>query len=374
MKKLSALLTHLANPWRSACLRVLALALCGACSASAVAACNDGVLISPTAVTANDISTLLHHRDFAKLDQLADKYRIEMSLGSDGKPNLMGFYSGVSNSIANCGDVKQSEKQWMAHQKLLLGWRKASPNTTPPAVALAQFMTAYAWHARGSGFSSSVTQEGQRLFDDRIAEARAQFLAIDPKVRNDPEWYVGMLTVGLAQGWDKSDFEAVFREAIAKFPTYYPLYIPKASFYSPKWYGSNQEFQSVLNETVRTTAPALGETMYARLEASQGNVEMFRNGQADWKRMEAGLHRINGDFPGPWNLNVYAKYACFAADVGSLRRLLGEIGQQVAYTAWGSKDQYESCREFANTRFCWKWADDNATGCEPLENVPVKKF
>jgi hypothetical protein len=374
MENVSHLLVRLKIRWRGSRVCFLAPVLCAVWSVTAVAACNDGSLISPAAATVNEVSALLHHRDFAKLNQLAEKYRVEKSLGEDGKPNLLGFYSGVSNAIANCGDVKQSEKQWTDHRKLLLDWRKVSPNAVAPTLALAQFMTAYAWHARGSGYSSTVTQDGQKLFDERIEEAKAQLQKMDADARNNPEWYVGMLKVALAQGWDKPDFDALFREAIAKFPTYYPLYNHKASFYNPKWYGSNEEFQAFLNATVQATAPELGETMYARLEASQGEREMFRTGQADWKRMAAGLDRINKDFPGPWNLNVYAKYACFASDIGSLRRLLGKIGQQVSYSAWGSKDQYESCRKFANDRFCWKWADDNTTECEPLENVPVKKF
>jgi hypothetical protein len=191
--------------------------------------------------------------------------------------------------------------------------------------------------------------------------------------RDNPEWYAGMLTVGLAQGWDKARFDAEFDEAIKKFPGYFPYYYTQADFYSPKWYGSNEEFQKVVEDAVRAT-PSLGETMYARLQAHEWNDTMFRDGRANWNRMAAGLIRINQDFPGIWNKNVYAHYACLARDVGTLRVLLREIDGKVAYSTWGSREYYDSCREFANTRLCWQWADDHTTGCEPIENVPIKKF
>lgn len=348
-------------------------ALCISGAALSATSCEDGKIIAPVVETAKTAQDLLWHRQFAKLDRLAEQYRTEQSVGADGKPMLMGFFNGIDYSLTNCGDTPSTEAQWKQHQRLLRDWTKASPHSAAAMLASAGFMTTYAWHARGNDFSSTVTDDGFKLFRERIAKARAQYESMGQAERTFPAWYQGMMTVALAQAWEKPEFDALFDEAIKKFPAYHPFYYTKAGFYTAKWHGSDEEFHQVVEEAVLAT-PTLGETMYARLQASEWEATMFRDGQADWKRMSAGLQRMNQDFPGPWNQNVYARYACMAGDLDTLRKLLGEIGDKVAYPAWGSKRYFEACRDYANTRFCWTGIAGYADGCEPLENVPAKKL
>lgn len=351
-----------------------AAALAASNTALCATGCKEGDIIAPAIQTALDARTLLQRRQFTKLDRLAEQYRTDLSPGADGKPNLLAFFNGVDNTVADCGGGHSStEAQWKEHRRLLQAWRKAAPHSTAAVLASASFMTAYGWHARGSGYGSTVSDEGWQLFKERVQQARTQFESMDPSLRDNPEWYSGMLTIALAQGWEKPDFDALFQQARQHFPGYISFYYTQAAYYSPLWHGSMEELHQVIDDAVRAT-PTMGETMYARMQASQWQNDMFTSGQADWNRMAAGLEKMNQDYPGPWNQNIYARYACLAHDVYALRRLLGQIGTNVAYSAWRSKENYDQCRNYANTRLCWKWADDNTTECEPEENVPVKKF
>lgn len=336
----------------------------------AFAGCNDGGIISPQVLIAEDATKLLQHKEFTKLDQLAGEYLAAGEFDSSGKPKLMGLYAGLSNSNANCDETTaQTERQWKKHQRLLLDWKKASPKSEAAALSLALFMESYGWHARGSGFADTVSSTDWKIFKARFADARAQLERMSETARDNPAWYEGMLRVGLAQGWSKESFNAIFSEGVKKFPSYYALYYTKGEFLTPKWYGSEEEFQEFVEESVEATKSQLGQTLYARIEASQARAEKFQNRQINYNRLQDGFRTIISDFPGAWNENIRAKFACMANDYKFLRIQLKSIGSQVAYGAWSDKEYYDRCKKYAQTRQCWTWADDGTTECEPpLEN------
>ena len=76
---------------------------------------------------------------------------------------------------------------------------------------------------------------------------------------------------------------------------------------------------------------------------------MFDNGQADWSRMKAGFERMIKDYPDPWNINNYAKFACLAEDWKTVSFLNKQIEQKPLLDAWSrSQKYYDYCIAFAN--------------------------
>jgi len=344
-------------------IRIAVFALASLSIQNVFAGCSDDGIVNPQIAIAEEAQTLLQHQEFAKLDQMAEAYRIPGTFDSSGKPKLMGFYLGISNSIANCGDsTEQTEVQWKRHQQLLRDWKRKSPKSDAAALSLALFTESYGWHARGGGYADSVASQGWKTFEARFKNARSQLEHLSAKARDNPAWYEGMLTVGLAQGWSKESFNAMFSEGVKKFPTYYGLYFSKGEFLSPQWYGSEQEFQAFVEESAEATKAQLGETLYARLEGKQASEEKFENGQINYDRLSNGFARISSDFPGAWNENVSAKYSCMAKDYKLLFEQLKKIGSQVAYTAWPSREYYENCKFHAQSE-CWSKAKDMMAEC-----------
>jgi hypothetical protein len=288
---------------------------------------------------------LLMSRAYDKLDQAADLARAKDLATSDGQPLLAAIYAGVAG--CNCGNLLTDEL-WQVRKQRLDEWLKRKPGSPTARLARASYPVKYAWMARGGGFSNTVSNEGWRLFRERTEEGRKALEALDAKTRDDPGWYDVMLDVGLAQGWPAEKFDGLFREGVARFPYYVPLYFTRANFHAPRWYGSMEALKRVADDAAERTRPRWGEMLYARVNWLFWDVQMFRNGQASWPRMKAGFERMVQEYPDAWNLNNFGKFACIAGDLRLLAELLPKIGEKPVIEAWeGEIQNYQRCRAAA---------------------------
>lgn len=297
---------------------------------------------------AADTFVELQRRNFNALERTAESLREKNVPLKDGQPALAGFYAGVSKCVqSRCGDERQSEAEWAAHARLLDEWIQAFPTSPTARLAKATFTKEYAWYVRGLGVASTVSESRWPKFNERIQQARSLLEAIGSEAENDPHWYATMLSIALVQGWPKDEFEKIYREGIKKFPYYTPLYFSKGSFVSPRWGGSQEDFNLFVEDSVRSTRNTMGETMYTRLHWSSWSGDMFRTGKTDWRRMKNGFSQITKDYPHPWNINNFAKFACMAGDAPVLAEQLAKINTTPMMEAWDDSDFLAACREFS---------------------------
>ncbi len=98
-----------------------------------------------------------------------------------------------------------------------------------------------AWEARGNGFANTVTEEGWKLFAERIKVARAaleEAYKLDPA---DPQPPLQMLTVELAQGNGRDEMELWYGRAMHNDPDSFHAPSSKMYYLEPKWHGSFEE-------------------------------------------------------------------------------------------------------------------------------------
>jgi hypothetical protein len=299
----------------------------------------------PLQRVSDEYLALLMKGSYDELERAANEAHKNTSMTSDGQPRLSALYDCVG-----CAD-RLTDELWKLRRKRLQEWRAHYPASVSAKIALASFSIQYAWFARGFGYANTVSQESWALFKDRIETARKELEGLDEATKRDPGWYAAMLDVALAQGWPSERFDALYEEAVQKHPTFLPIHFTAASYYSPKWHGSMEKLRSVVEHAVEITRPQLGETLYARLNWSASTNEMFENGQADWPRMKAGFERMIKDFPDPWNVNNYAKFACLAGDPRTVNRLAATIGDKPIAAAWfGDVRMYEVCKRVIETK------------------------
>jgi hypothetical protein len=101
--------------------------------------------------------------------------------------------------------------------------------------------TLWAWEARGGGFASTVTREGSKLMDDRLAvaqDALEEAWKLDP---TDVDAAIRMLTVELGQGQGRQRMELWFKRATQANPDSLEAYNDKLYYLEPKWYGSPED-------------------------------------------------------------------------------------------------------------------------------------
>lgn len=314
--------------------RNIVLILLALCASFAHASCGGGDDLRPLDALGEQSKALLLDRQFKTLDKMAEDFRAKNALASDGQPKLMGFYAGISKANSLCRGSTDNEAIWATHRALLIDWSKASPKSVVPKLALAKFESAYGWKARGGGYASTVTEEGWKLFGERTARAQAMLEKLESSAKDDPEWYATTLDVALEKGWNNERFDALYARAVKKFPYYLSYYFTKGAYYSAKWRGSQEKFKAFVEEVVAATEPKLGQTMYARLNWSAQTNAMFRNGQADWKRMKIGFEDMLKDYPDAWNRNHYGRFACLAGDFETSRRQIDLVGKKIIMSAW----------------------------------------
>lgn len=289
----------------------------------------------------------LIERQFDELERVADESRKNNVTISDGQPKLAAIYGGVAGCLSSGCYNRLSEAQWQDRYQLLLEWRKKAPQSVTAEIALASFFIEHAWAIRGQGYANTVRSEAWPGFHESMEIALKHLEGATPAAKNDPGWYAAMLAVGVAQGWKIERFEHIYKKGTEKYPLYLPLYFKASSYFAPRWYGAPATLRAFIEKSVAATRSQLGETLYARLNWSLWTQEMFKNGQADWPRMKTGFERIVADYPDPWNVNNFAKFACLAGDRATIISLLDKIGDRPIEAAWGTIQYYHQCVDYA---------------------------
>ena len=132
----------------------------------------------------------------------------------DPNNGLKNFYDSVKNDFAR----KFPEN---AYNSLLRG----------------DFYIVHAWQGRGNGTADKVTDEGWRLFRERLGiaeDALEKAWTLDPTIEAIP---VQMINLELGQGQGRERMELWFRRAMAMDPNNYGACRAKVKYLSPRWYG-----------------------------------------------------------------------------------------------------------------------------------------
>lgn len=299
----------------------------------------------PSQRAADEFMAMLQERKFEDLERIGVEARTKRTMLTDGQPVLAPFYTGVAG--CSC-PTPMVEEMWVMRRQRLEEWSRRMPASATAKLALAIYPVGHAWAARGSGYAHTVSKQAWAVFGERIEAGRKALEALGPEFRRDPGWYSAMLDVGLSQKWPRERFLALFEEAVKAHPGYMPLYFAGSNYLSPEWYGSTAELRGFIEQSAERTRATMGETLYARLNWAHWNQEMFTSGQTDWNRMRAGFERIVADYPDPWNINNFAKFACFAQDWRALGLLLPAIGTRPVMAAWhDSPGYFVRCRDKA---------------------------
>jgi len=115
-----------------------------------------------------------------------------------------------------------------------------------------RFLTDYAWDARGSGWANSVTQEGWKLFNERLTQARAEL----ERVRDGYplSWQARKCLIPVAMGLNLPRQYAMdqFEAAVAICPTDFEAYGAMMYYLEPRWHGSLQELLSFGRRCAKT--------------------------------------------------------------------------------------------------------------------------
>jgi hypothetical protein len=160
------------------------------------------------------------------------------------------------------------------------------------------------------------------------------------------------LIVAGSSGQPAAQFDALFEEAVGKFPTYLPLYLTRLNYYLPQWGGDFGKVDSFIERSVQRTQQTDGSAFYAWLyvdvaRKSGGDESFFRATRVSWPRMRDSFDDMIRRYPDTWNKIVYATFACLARDREATAKVLTMLPPDAQLGAYTDGISTDACRRFA---------------------------
>jgi len=282
---------------------------------------------------------------FDRLEQMAIEINDQQLLTEDGSWKINHFYTGIKNRFG------RSEDQFLTDQQRFENWMEQMPLSRTAKIAHADFLTDYAWFARGSGYAHTVTKEGWRKFRKRLEEALDSLKSVDNGGRNDPYWGEVALRVALGQGWSVDQYESLLEELKERYPKYWHYDVSRAYSLLPRWHGEPGHWEAYA-EASAARGDGLGNETYARIAIRMvgfyGN--LFRETEANKQRTLEGLRLLRDKYPDSLRLkNQIARMAVVANDRELSEEMFEKIGDSYVETCWINKEQFVHFRTWAQT-------------------------
>jgi hypothetical protein len=247
---------------------------------------------------------------FDDLETRAAELRASKAMFENGTWKISKFYSAFA-----CSD-EDSDDLWQLHDRIHQAWIAAKPDSITAQVAYADFLTDYAWRARGSGYAKTVTDEGWRLFAERLESASNVLRKARDLTAKDPMLYRVAMTVALGQGWSQPAYDSLVKEAKSAEPGFWEYDTARAYSLLPRWYGKEGDWEAYATQASANPA-GLGAEIYARIVLKLfGNYDnVFKETAASWPMTRRGLLLLREKYPNSLEfLNCTARLASLAGD------------------------------------------------------------
>ena len=300
-------------------------------------------------------------RDLQSLDNEAAAFQKSQDRTADGRWKLTLFFRSVSVVMAQ---LVQDDAKWPSFEKRLLAFAERETRSQHAWLIYAEALNAKAWHVRGRGFSGTTTAEGRAQYRQIMSQARDALDSHKPQLSPNPHWYAQRIQLGSYLGESTENLMALFKEGIAKEPTYYPTYYSALFSLTPRWGGSERKMLAFIDST-RGIAPE-GTSLYARLflflhEESEDGIRDLDG--VDWKLMEASMLAILKRYPDDWNSQGFLMMACMKGDMALVRRVVNEVKEPASPERLGRNlELFEMCRDVARGKMEGFIMNDPKTG------------
>ena len=284
-------------------------------------------------------------RKFDELEKRANELRISKAKFGNGSWKLFQFYDALG-----CRD-DEPETMWQLHEQIHQDWEKTMPHSVTARIAHSDFLCDYAFHARGYGYANTVTRQGWELFAQRSAQARKILDEVKDWAPKCPMWFKVYMDVALGEGWNRSDYEALFTKAKSFEPEFWSYDVARSIYLMPRWYGQPGDWEYATDEETKRSG-GLGMEIYARVVSFQRAYykNIFQESNVSWAKTSQGFELMRQRYPESLEiLSAYCQLACIAGDRPLAKKLFNELGNSVMQNIWGSKDDFVKYRSWAES-------------------------
>jgi hypothetical protein len=284
-------------------------------------------------------------RRFDELEKVAAEIRSAKSTFPTGSWKIVQFY--------NAFDVGKTEpaSAWEDHERIHREWMAAKPDSITARVAYADFLTSYAWQARGSGYADTVTEDGWRLFRERLSAARTILREASKSPEKDPYWGLATLTVALGQEWSKEEYDALMEELKTFEPKFWGYDTARAKSLLPRWHGQPGDWEAYADQA-SSRPDGLGMETYARIVffLVPYHKNIFQDSKASWPKTREGLAQMRKRLSdSPYAISVTALLATMAQDRGLAKEMFDRLDGACLANVWPKREFFLQCQKWAHT-------------------------
>jgi hypothetical protein len=212
------------------------------------------------------------------------------------------------------------------------------------------FLVDYAWKARGSGLAKTVTPEGGKLFEERIAQAHKRLVRAHELAPDRPEAATVMIAVAMASGMDRAHMEVWFTRAMEADPDNINACLAKITYLQPKWHGSLDEVVDFADQCLRTK----NWSSYIPLTAAAGVTDLYQCFPREvfrgtishpliWNRVEAAYNGMLAAYPDDRSTRtMYAVWCSRAGQWKLAKEQFDTLGDNVWLERFKNKEEWQN--------------------------------
>ena len=198
----------------------------------------------------------LKAKQYATLEKQLDELLKKPSYSQDGYL----IYSSIMETLSTKGNAPD--------------WIKSSQSIHAKVLSISLEVDR-AWEARGSGYASTVTEEGWQTFSRHLANAREKLSAALAEDPSNPAALKFGGSVMLGQSWPKEDWQT-YVELTQKSNILDPYIINNLSYYlTSRWHGSTPEITTFFKEELNTWPDGAGK-FYAIVERFKNEIKTYQ--------------------------------------------------------------------------------------------------
>lgn len=295
-----------------------------------------------------EVSRLLSIKAFDDIDRLEKSLRSNNAMSASGWPLLFMFYQSLDNHPTL---RKATLKELDQFDSAMNHWLAKSPSSHFGHFLKVDILRAYAWRARGTGYSHTVSKAQWEAFHLHMNQAHEYLERHKRELTENPNWYMDILQIAQQQSWPKPKYDAVIKEALSRHGTYLPILTTSIYHLTPKWGGSyNQMIEFINDSTARLPAP-LSDEIYARQYSYAIENALFSNissSRVNCKQWLKGYEEITQKYPTSYNFNHAAYAAVVCANKRAAKQYLAYIGKKSPdLSFWGTSKTFARARKWA---------------------------
>lgn len=286
---------------------------------------------------------LFEQGDYRELESLMRDKSAHLNDLPDGSSSLSAIFGSLSTQIFYGGYELDA----------LLGrtadWRRTVEDPLMAEFVEVLIFQQWAWGARGHSGANEVSAQQWYFFSHRTEMAAAGLRAIEATGQENPIWHHLSIDIALDQSEKVPKIRAIFDRGIERFPTYHPLYAGMLRVLMPRWSGSYEEVDRLIETVTHRTVYDQDTELYARLYWTYFVLEMdttniFRDGRAGWNNLDIGFDELEKRYPhSDYLLNAHAVMACVAGDPATYAELRPMVTIRMSQSAWSDGWSLTKC-------------------------------